>query len=50
VRGTDEGHDEMEAHLEFLGVRLHLRGRGRWVFVTVLIIVATIVVLRLTGH
>lgn len=50
MRGADDGHDEMEAHLDFVGVRLHLRGRAPWVFVTVLIIVAAIVVLRLTGH
>jgi hypothetical protein len=45
-----DGQDEMEARLDFLGVRLHVRGRAPWVFVTVLVIVAAIVVLRLTGH
>jgi hypothetical protein len=40
----------MEARLDLLGLRLHVRGRAPWVFVTVLITVAAIAIVRLTGH
>ncbi len=40
----------MEARLDFLLVRLHLRGPATWVFATTLVVVVAIIVLRLTGH
>ena len=47
---TENGRDELEARLEFLGMRLHLHGPAPWVFATVLALVAAVVVLKLTGH
>jgi hypothetical protein len=48
--GAENRKDEMEARLDFLRVRLRIRGPAPWVFATVLIVVAAIVVLGLTGH
>lgn len=47
---VDDGHDEMEARLDFLFVRLHLHGPAKWVFATMLLVVIAVVVLQLTGH
>jgi hypothetical protein len=45
-----DGQDEMEARLDFLLVKLHVRGPARWVFAITLLVVIAILVLKLTGH
>ena len=40
----------MDARLDFLLVKLRVRGPARWVFAIVFIVVAAVILLRVTGH
>jgi hypothetical protein len=40
----------MEARLDFLMVRLQLRGPAKWVFLTIVVVLVAILVLRLSGR